>query len=60
MPKIIVNDKKDWLALKEKHRTVKKAYMSKALSFQLNTPLALSIRKDALAMKSSELISYNN
>ena len=44
MPKIIVNDKKDWLALKEKHRTVKKAYMSKALSFQLNTPLALSIR----------------
>ena len=60
MPKIIVNDKKDWLALKEKHRAVKKAYMSKALSFRLNTPLALSIRKDALAMKSSELITLTN
>ena len=56
MPKIIVNDKKDWLALKEKHKSVKKAYMSKALSFQLNTPLALSIRKEALSMPSAELI----
>ena len=56
MAKIIVNDKKDWLALKEKHKSVKKAYISKALSFQLNTPLALSIRKDALAMKSAELV----
>ena len=60
MARIIVNNKKDWLALKEKHKSVKKAYISKALSFQLNTPLALSIRQDALALESSELISYNN
>lgn len=56
--RIIVNNRKDWLWLKERHRSVKKAYMSKALSFRLNTELALRIRQDALSLPSAELIEY--
>ncbi len=54
--KIIFNDRRDWLALKEQYQHVKKSYMSKALSFRLNTDLALSIRQEALSMPSAELI----
>ena len=54
--KIIFNDRRDWLALKEQYQHVKKSYMSKALSFRLNTDLALSIRQEALSMSSAELI----
>lgn len=54
--KIILNDRRDWLALKEQYQHVKKAYMSKALSFRLNTDFAVNIRKDALAMPSAELV----
>ena len=45
----------------EKYRTVKKSYRSKALAFQLNTDLAIAIRRDALKLKSATLIdSINN
>lgn len=57
--RIIINNRKDWLSLKERHRSVKKAYMSKALSFRLNTELALRIRQDALSLPSAELIEYH-
>ena len=54
--RIIFNDRRDSQRLREKYHMVKQPYISKALNFKLNTPLAITIRMDALAMKSAELI----
>lgn len=56
--KIIINNKRDRLCLKEKYQSVKPPYMSKALSFRLNSLLALRIRKDAFALPSAELVGF--
>jgi hypothetical protein len=56
MVKIIINNKRDRQRLREKYQSVKPPYMSKALSFQLNSLLALRIRKDALSLPSVELV----
>ncbi|MBQ3926154.1 MAG: hypothetical protein II706_04090 [Bacteroidaceae bacterium] len=56
MARIIIENQRDRQWLMEKYRTVKKSYRSKALAFQLNTDLAIAIRRDALKLKSATLI----
>lgn len=54
--RIIIEDVRDRKWLSEKYHDVKLPYKSKALSFRLNTLLALTIRQDALRLKSAQLV----
>lgn len=56
MARIIIENQRERKWLREKYHTAKAPYISKALAFQLNTDLAISIRQDALRLKSAQLI----